>query len=49
MLGALEIYALACYDVTEEHKAAVNALTTIEEVDAYDYTIGYPQRCAFEV
>ena len=49
MLQALEIYALTCYNVTEEHKAAVNALTTIEEVDAYDYTIGYPQRCAFEV
>lgn len=49
MLQALEIYALACYNVTEEHKAAVNALTTIEEVDAYDYTTGYPQRLAFEV
>lgn len=49
MLSALEVYALQCYNVTEEHKAAVNALTTIEEVDAYDYTIGYPQRLAFEV
>ena len=49
MLQALEIYALACYNVTEEHKAAVNALTTIEEVDAYDYKTGYPQRLAFEV
>ncbi len=49
MLSALEVYALQCYDVTEEHKAAVNALTTIEEVDAYDYTIGYPQRLSFEI
>lgn len=49
MLGALEIYALACYDVTEEHKAAVNTLTTIEEVDAYDYTTGYPEKLSFEV
>lgn len=49
MLSALEVYALQCYDVTEEHKAAVNALTTIAEVDAYDYTIGYPQRLSFEV
>lgn len=49
MLQALEIYALACYDVTEEHKAAVNALTTIEEVDAYDYTTGYPEKLSFEV
>ena len=49
MLSALEVYALQCYDVTEEHKAAVNALTTIEEVDAYDYTRGYPQRLSFDV
>lgn len=49
MLQALEIYALTCYNVTEEHKAAVNALTNIEEVDAYDYTIGYPQRLSFEI
>lgn len=49
MLSALEVYALQCYDVTEEHKAAVNALTTIEDVDAYDYTIGYPEKLSFEV
>lgn len=49
MLQALEIYALTCYNVTEEHKAAVNALTTIEEVDAYEYTTGYPEKLSFEV
>lgn len=49
MLQALEIYALACYDVTEEHKANVNALTTIEEVDSYDYTTGYPEHLTFSV
>lgn len=49
MLSALEVYALQCYNVTEEHKAAVNALTTIDEVDAYDYTTGYPEKLSFEV
>lgn len=49
MLQALEIYALACYDVTESHKAEVNALTTIDEVDAYNYTTGYPDKLAFEL
>lgn len=49
MLSALEVYALQCYDVTEEHKAAVNALTTIEEVDAYEYTTGYPEHLTFSV
>lgn len=37
------------YNVTEEHKAAVNTLTTIEEVDAYDYKTGYPEKLSFEV
>ena len=49
MLSALEVYALQCYNVTEEHKAAVNALTTIEEVDAYDYKTGYPEKLSFDV
>lgn len=49
MLSALEVHALQCYNVTEEHKAAVNALTTIEEVDAYDYTTGYPEKLSFDV
>lgn len=49
MLSALEIYALQCYDVTEEHKAAVNALTTIEAVDAYEYKTDYPEKLSFEV
>ena len=49
MLSALEVYALQCYDVTEEHKAAVNELTTIEDVDAYDYTTGYPEKLVFSL
>lgn len=49
MLQALEIYALACYDVTEEHKADVMALTTIEAVDSYDYTTGYPEKLVFSL
>ena len=49
MLSALEVYALQCYNVTEEHKAAVNTLTTIEEVDAYDYKTGYPEKLSFDV
>lgn len=44
LLSALELYALACYNVTAQHKAEVNALTTIEEVEAYDYTTGYPDK-----
>lgn len=47
MLSALEIYALACYNVTEQHKARVSELTDIEAVLAYDYTTGYPEKLSF--
>lgn len=49
MLSALELYALACYRQTEEHKIAVSQLTTIQEVIAYDYTQGYPEKPNFEL
>ena len=47
MLSALELYALECYNVTAAHKAAVNALVRVEDVVAYDYTQGYPDRLNF--
>lgn len=47
MIDAVNLYAMQCVDVTESHKAAINALTTIAEVDAYDYTVGYPQKITF--
>lgn len=46
MLAALELYALECYNVTAKHKAEVAALTTIEEVEAYDITADYPYKLA---
>lgn len=47
MLFAIEMYASACYDNTQRHMAAVRDLTTIEEVDAYDYKSGYPEKLSF--
>lgn len=47
MLYAIELYASACYDNTQRHLAAVNALTTIEEVEGYDHTSGYPEKLRF--
>ena len=44
LLSALELYALECYNKTAEHKANVGKLTSIEEVEAYDYTTGYPDK-----
>lgn len=47
MLYALELYASACYDNTARHRANINALTTIEEVEAYDFTTFYPDKLRF--
>ena len=47
MLAALELYALECYNVTEAHKADIEAMTTVEEVVAYDYESDYPEKLNF--
>ena len=49
MLAALELYALDSYNATQEHIAAVKALATKEEVEAYDYTSGYPDKLVFNL
>lgn len=47
MLYAIEIYASACYDNTQKHLAEIDKLETIEEVEAYDYRTGYPEKLRF--
>lgn len=47
MLDRLNDYATDCYDRTQAHKRAVAALTTLEDVLAYDYTTGYPEKLSF--
>mgnify|MGYP002673372920 CR=1 FL=1 len=49
LLSALEMYALECFNVTASHKASVGELTTIEEVEAYDYKAGYPKMLEMSV
>ena len=48
-LAQIQLYANKCYGVTEQHKAAVNALETVEEVEAYEYRTGYPEKLTFDV
>lgn len=48
-LAQIQLYANQCYNVTEQHKSAVDALETVEAVDAYDYTVGYPEKLTFEL
>lgn len=49
LLSALEMYALQCYNVTAQHKAAVEGLSSIEEVLEYDFKVGYPEQLKMEV
>lgn len=49
MLSSLELYALACYNVTQQHLSAISNISTIEELVGYDYTIGYPERLDFDI
>jgi hypothetical protein len=47
MLLAIEVYASECYDNTQRHIAAVDVLESIEEVESYDYRVGYPNKLEF--
>lgn len=49
LLSALEMYALECFNVTAAHKKAVSELASIEEVEKYDITAGYPAQLRMEV
>ena len=42
MLAVLELYATDCYNVTAQHRVAVGNLTTLDEVEQFDVTAGYP-------
>ena len=44
LLAKIQRYADACFIVTERHKIAVKALQTVDEVETYDYTKGYPEK-----
>ena len=48
MINAVENYAGICQNVTTGHRQAVEALTTVKKVEAYDYTTGYPENINFD-
>ena len=49
MLNKIELYASACYDTTQEHIANVMSLESIEDVKAYDYHTGYPEKLRLDL
>ena len=48
-LAQVQLYANQCYGVTERHKAAIEALLTVQDVEDYDFTADYPPRLSFSV
>lgn len=44
LLNKLELYTIKCTNVTNQHKANVLALTSIQD---YDYTVDYPLKLQF--
>lgn len=49
LICTIEVYAKDCYNVTATHQTEVNKLTTIEEVKAYDYKTGYPEKLNLKI
>ena len=49
IMHEIEIYAKACLDVTNRHKAQVLALSDVSALVAYDYTAGYPEKLSFNI
>jgi hypothetical protein len=47
MLIQLECYAADCYNKTTDHQFAIKQLTSIEDVQNYDFTVGYPEKLTF--
>lgn len=47
MYYAVLAYARECWNTTESHLSAIDALQTVDELLAYDYKSGYPQKLAF--
>lgn len=49
LLSALEMYALECFNVTASHKKAVEGMESVEEVEKFDVTDGYPTQLEMSV
>lgn len=47
ILIQLECYAADCYNKTTDHQFAIKQLTSIEDVQNYDFTVGYPEKLTF--
>lgn len=46
-LKAINLYAMQCTIVTNMHRSIINDLDNIDEIESYDFTIGYPGKLEF--
>lgn len=49
ILNAVALYAMQVMAVTDNHRETIEVLENIEDVDAYDYTVGYPTKLVFNL
>lgn len=49
MLTIIELYAVDCFNTTENHIKILNELDDLNRVYNYNYTKGYPKRLMFEL
>lgn len=49
LLSSLEMYALECFNVTAQHKKEVEALTSVQDIESYDITKGYPDKLTMTI
>lgn len=49
MLAQLQRYGDNAANCTDQHYMNVDMISSIEEVDGYDYTTGYPEKVSFEI
>lgn len=47
MLAAVEVYAADALNVTELHHKDIQEIDNIEDLEIYDYTVGYPEKLVF--
>ena len=48
-LAQIEMYAVSCANITNNHRQEISNLQTVEEVNNYDFTTGYPAKLIFNI
>lgn len=49
LLAQIQDYADKCFIATKQHSLAIQALESVDAVDGYDFTTGYPERLTFNI